>query len=144
MDYIEYIKNTNDNSFEYFSEIKKNDIYELETKLNVSIGNEYKDFLLQCGSLFNGDSMILGIVPNADFEARGTASGDTLFARQAYNLDTKYIVLELIENENIYVYESCIGSIYSIDCYDNKLYQREKLHDNFNQYFLEFVDGLKE
>lgn len=144
MNYIEYIKNTNDDSFEYYLEIKQSDIEELEKQLKISIEGEYKDFLYQCGSLFNGDSMILGIVPNANLKERGTACGDTLFARQTYNLDTKYIVLELIENENIYVYESSTGIIYSIDCYSKKLSQREKLYDSFNQYFIDFVDGLKE
>jgi hypothetical protein len=138
-----------DESFECGNKIENSIIIEVENRLKLKLPKEYKSFLMECGYISFGDSFLYGIFDIISNE-RGSMFGETLYARNEYGLGDNYIVIESIEDENIYTIktseiENEDSQVYSFDINsNNKLSKPQIVSDSFKEHYKDFVESLKD
>jgi hypothetical protein len=145
MEYLKYIleKQKINPDIEIFGGVNLESINDAEKKLEILFPNQYKAFLLDCGSCGFPDAYISGLFREWDnLTSTGSTLYDTLEARKNHSLPNEYIVLEYMIDENYYVLKVSKdertedNEIYSVDINPNgNLSAFNKIFSSFVEYF---------
>lgn len=144
MNYLNYAleKQKENSGIEIFGGVSLDLIKSVELQLNIIFPEDYKTFLLQCGSCSIYDTYISGLFKEWDNSiSTGSTLHDTLEARTIHKLPLNYIVLEYSEDENYYVLDipqnsKENGKVYSVDLgKDNKVSKFNEIFSSFEEYF---------
>jgi len=153
MSYYDQIKDLVDvdDTFYIDGNVSEEIIKDCENNLGIILPKEYKKYIIECGYIGFGDSILLGLDSDGENEERGTVLGDTQFAREEFNLEKEFVVIQYQDYENLYALK-CSSSeelndspIFSFDInHDNKLAKPTKVSDTFEEHYEYFVTSLKD
>lgn len=144
MNYLKYAleKQKENSGIEIFGAVETDLVQSVEQQLGIVFPEQYKAFLLECGSCSIYDTYISGLFRDWDnATSTGSTLHDTLEARANHKLPLNYIVLEYSEDENYYVLKvspdsSENGKVYSVDIDDNdEVSKFTEVFSSFEEYF---------
>ncbi|PKF81412.1 hypothetical protein CW749_01870 [Vibrio sp. vnigr-6D03] len=138
-DLAEKLDHANSDTF-WQGSADESQIDKLEELLSLQFPEDFKEFLKQLGGGGVTDSEISGIEDNdSTIDYGGTVYGDTLSAREDYNLPEHLAVIFFKDDEICWCIDtnSPKGEVISFDVFKQEV--NSKIADSFERFFHEYV-----